>query len=359
MSAKSAFRAALHSAAKERIKEAQIQPSEYEYPGCLPYTPEEAASHRAIFDGDIERLLDDEYYLGSALYDKKARKSKLWPKVKQDLLDLFVDKRYEPINFAVFIEGIGSGKSRTASVITWLLWFDLTTLSAGGPIEYYSVVDGSYTALLCMSRTAAQARKITFDYVWPFFECPFNREYFPPDPSVRSEIRIDRNKTIIFPGTANAMSALGYNCFGGTIDEANFLDSVMSSTRADEGGEYDAAEAMYNAIWQRMTSRFMEEDGRVRGLITMISSTRYADDFLERQANLKKDPTTGASIFVRRRDTWDAKPTLQGNKGWVYYDTETLEILEPDDSRILEFEAAEHRGELNEYGGYDASTKAA
>jgi len=349
------FADALNKAARSSIEARAGTGSKYEYPGCLDYGPEEAAKFREYFDGDIERLLDDDYFLGHVLYDKAARKSKLWKPVKQDILDLFVLKRTQPINFAVWIAGIGAGKSRTQSVVTWLQWFDMTTLAAGGPVEYYDVVPGSYTAMLCMSRTEGQARKITFDYAWPFFECPFNREYFPPDSKIKSEIRIERNHTIIFPGTANAMSALGYNCFGGTIDEANFLEVTEKSAKSDQGEDFDAAEAIYNAIWQRMTSRFQEPNGRVRGLITMISSTRYADDFLERQAKLGKDPTTGQTIFVRRRDLWDAKPHAVGNKGWKYYDTESLEILSDDDPRIIQFLEAEARGELNEYGGFEAT----
>jgi hypothetical protein len=102
------------------------------------------------------------------------------------------------------------------------------------------------------------------------------------------------------------MSALGYNLYGGGIDEACFLEVVEDSKRAANAERYDAAEEIHNAIWDRMTSRFMVA-GQVPGFLVMFSSPRYPEDFLERRIRQAVELGDDSGIFFRRRSTWSAK----------------------------------------------------
>src|SRR5690606_4379721 len=146
-----------------------------------------------------------------------------------------------------------------------------------------------------------QARRVTFTEVWNRFQSPFNKDYFPPEPQFNREIRISANNTCVFAGTSSALSALGYNLFGGVIDEAAFLD-VVEESKKEQGEVFDAAEMMYYAIYNRMLSRFAK-GGKLPGLICMVSSPRFPDDFMHRKIDEAIKMGNDSGIFWRRRST--------------------------------------------------------
>ena len=197
--------------------------------------------------------------------------------------------------------------------------------------------------MINLNRTEKQAKKVTFAETYPRFQSPFNKDYFPPSDKYTSEIRIPRNNTTIFPGTSSALSALGYNLYGGTIDEAAFLEVIDDSTKSFDG-KFDAAEEMYHAITNRMVSRFLRR-GHLPGLLCMISSTNFPDDFLHKQIDYAKKMAEEAkikgikdesNIFWRRRPMWEAKgKKFYPEDDWFYLDTENAEIL--DDPKVKEF----------------------
>lgn len=103
-----------------------------------------------------------------------------------------------------------------------------------------------------------------------------------------------------------------------------FLEVVEDSKKSE--GLLDQAEAMYHAIYNRMISRFLQA-GKLPGLIAMVSSPRFPDDFLHRKIEeAKKDANSG--IFWRRRSTWQAKgKKYYPAKEKFYIDTENSEII--------------------------------
>lgn len=175
-----------------------------------------------------------------------------------------------------------------------------------------------------------QARRVTFTEVWNRFQSPFNKDYFPPHERLSREIRIATNNTCVYAGTSSALSSLGYNLFGALIDEASFLEVVEESKKED--GLLDQAESMYNAIYNRMLSRFLKA-GKLPGLIAMISSPRFPNDFLHRKIEeAKRDPNSG--IFWRRRSTWEAKGVKHYPQNDAFFiDTENSEVI--DDPHLI------------------------
>jgi len=154
-------------------------------------------------DIPLDTLLFDPYFLGleDMLYDA----------VYQDLADLWAERENRIINLAVFLEGIGSGKSLKSTLIIWLLWYDLCMHV--NPQRHFDLADDSVIAIMLMSRTETQSRRVVFQNTWERFQSGFNKDYFPVNPKYTREIRIDRNKTSIYPGTSSALSALGYNVY--------------------------------------------------------------------------------------------------------------------------------------------------
>jgi len=291
--------------------------------GLMPWTQRTADQFKQYLETPegIETLICDPYFLGLGEY--------VYPSVMDDIIELFETRRRRPVNLVIFLEGIGSGKTTKFSILQFLQWFELSMNP--DPQAFYRMAPGSIIALINLSRTESQARRVAFGEVWRRFQCPFVRDYFTPNPRFSKEIQIPQNNTIIFAGTSSAMSALGYNLYGGGIDEACFLEVVEDSKRAANQERYDAAEEIYNAVWDRMTSRFMR-GGIVPGMLVMFSSPRYPEDFLERKIRQALELGDDSGIFFRRRSTWSAKgKAFFPSNEFFFVDVDTLdEVTEGD-----------------------------
>lgn len=268
----------------------------------------------------LETLLDDPYYGGGKYYveqleDETREHQGLWPEHRQDIIDLWAAREKYGTDTFVDIEGIGSGKThKFRSVLRLDLLHVLTRVN---PLEYFRLDPGGQgISFVCMSRNAKLAKEVTFNTVLKAFDCPFFNTYFPPQINITkiretqkypSVLRFPKD-VVIFPGSGSALSAIGYNLFGGGIDEANYLEVVEGSKKAIMGTAYDAAEMMYSNIYARMTSRFVgwiSAHKRLPGLLMMFSNTRHSEDFLER---MSKRARTDKRIFFRRRCTWEGHP---------------------------------------------------
>jgi hypothetical protein len=272
----------------------------------------------------LETLIKDPYFLGM--------KDKVYDGVLEDLVDLWRERQRRDINLALFMEGIGSGKTVKASILLWLQWFELSMTV--DPQNFFDLAPNSVIAFINMNRTERQAKKVTFTEVFNRFNTPFNKDYFPVSEKYTTEIRIPRNNTCIFPGTSSALSALGYNLYGGVIDEAAFLETSDDSSKSFDGN-YDAAEDMYNAIKNRMVSRFMRK-GKLPGMIAMISSPNFPDDFMHRMMDKADKLGDKSGIFYRRRPTWEAKgKKFYPEDEYFYMDTDSSEVIEDPEVNAL------------------------
>jgi hypothetical protein len=269
-------------------------------------------------DVPLKTLLNDSYFLGL--------EGQMYDGVYEDLCDLWEERESRTVNLAIFLEAIGAGKSFKSSIILWLLWYELSMHE--NPQKHFGLVDNSIIAVMLMSRTETQAKRVVFTYAWDRFQSGFNNDYFPPNPRLQREIRIERNRTCVYAGTSSALSALGYNVYSAVIDEANFLE-VTEDSKKSANEVYDAGEEMYNAVWNRMTSRFMRR-GHVPGMIVLISSPLYPDSLLERKRDeIKVIGEKELNAFFRSRNLWEAKgPKYFDTENYFVVDTDTLQIIE-------------------------------
>jgi len=260
----------------------------------------------------IREFIDSPDYLDA--------KEECWPLIKDDLECLF--EGYDSpemawkFNEAVFDEGIGAGKSYKCSlIITYLLY---RVLIIKDPQRFLGLARGSGLYFINMSVRADQAKKIVFGEIAqrvqnsPWFK---NKGYLPND-MVRSELQFPKNIYVI-PGNSRETFPLGYNVLGAVMDEAAFYIDIE---------EHDAAEEIYNALHNRIKSRFANT-----GMTIMISSPRYVEDFIERKYAEAQNPTN--RIFSRRRNSWESKPkekfsgrtvNIQGFDIPVEYEPEAL-----------------------------------
>jgi len=285
-------------------------------------------------ENDLEYVLHSKYFLNLRNISSDTIspvENGLYPAHKDDILAIYEEKKKRRINLVIFIEGIGSGKSTKYSILTYLEWLRLTCKF--DPQAYYGMMKDEIIAFISMNRSEAQAKRVTLQKVFPKFQTEFNMEYFPPSKRRGQEIWIPRNNTLIFSGTSSAASALGYNIYGGGVDEANFLEVVEGGKKsASNAGVYDSAQEMHNAMFNRMTSRFINSrTGHLDGMLMMFSSSRYPDDFLEKKVKEHFQLGEHSHIFVRRRSLWEAKPKYYFSGVKVQFDLKAKKILASED----------------------------
>jgi len=152
-----------------------------------------------------------------------------------------------PMGHNFVANGIVSHNTTKSAIITWILWYrHLGTVHR--PQRRYGLADNSHIAIMTFSRSAKQSAKVTYDRIRPFFYCPFNRDYFPPDPTRIAEVRIPDNKTVIFPGTSTALSALGYDLFG-CVDESTVIATPRGDVKiAELEGKSDLYVTSYDVV---------------------------------------------------------------------------------------------------------------
>lgn len=259
-----------------------------------------------------------------------------------DLADeLHAERQNRKIDLVVFNMGIGSGKTYFSSALEYYEWLYFTT-TPNKKQAFPGIDPETSTAFILMSRDKEKAKKIVFTNVYRHFNCQFNKDYFPPNPRVRTYLDIPRNKTLIFPGTGEAVSALGFNLFSGIVDEAAFLQAVAKGSSSEE--VTDPAQAMFEQINGRIDSRF----GKNGGLIIMITSANKEGNFVENMIEKAiQDGNYKHKIFWRRAPVWKTKPPGFYPSGEVFlFNRDTYEII-TDLDMIREYMDARSRLDLN------------
>jgi hypothetical protein len=239
-----------------------------------------------------ERPVDVKTFIDSPLY--LDAKDECWEKIKDDLSELFAgyddaEMRWK-CNEAVFDEGIGAGKSYKTSIIIVYLLYRILILK--NPQKFLHLARGSGIYFMNMSIRADQAKKVIFEEINQRVENAqwFKMRGYLPNPDIRSELQFPKNINII-PGNSKETFPLGFNLLGAVMDESAWYTETET---------HDVAEEMFNALNNRIKSRF-----GAKGMIAMISSPRYIDDFIEKKMEEAK---TNTNIFARRRTSWESKP---------------------------------------------------
>lgn len=211
------------------------------------------------------------------------------PQVLRDLKDLFCNEKvfaYCPYEEAVFNEAIGSGKSFKTGIIISYYLYHLFCLR--NPHAYFQIGRETLISVMNMSINATQAKKVVFGEVRSrILNAPWFIKGHKPDENVRSELRFANNIGVI-PGQSGSTYPLGFSLICAVMDEAAFYTQTS---------DHDVAEDMFYALKRRIKGRFGD-----KGLLIMISSPRYVDDFIEQKSKeAENDPT----IFCRRHAIWE------------------------------------------------------
>ena len=242
--------------------------------------------HRVV---DIRTFIDSEEYLNAS--------KECWASIKDDLEELFAGDYTE----AVFCEAIGAGKSFKSSIIIAYLVYRILCMK--NPQETLGLAKDSSICFINMSVRADQSKRVVFNEIKGRIDnSPWFRKYYPSDPNIRSELRFSKGVSI-FPGNSRETFPLGLNILGGVMDEAAWYT---------ESQDHDVAEEIFNALHNRIKNRFGD-----RGLLVIISSPRYVDDFIEKKM---RESQENKRIFARRKKLWESKPSTCFSGEWIDFD---------------------------------------
>jgi hypothetical protein len=239
----------------------------------------------------VRTFVEEEPYLGL--------RGQVYPQIMEDLEKLF-DGGYDE---AILAGSIGWGKSTMAEIAVCRMIYEVSCFK--NPQKALGLMDGSVIAFINVSLSRDAAKKVVFHGIKAkLLGSKYFREQFPITAPLAQELRLTNN-VWVFPVASGEHSILGFNVFGGIMDEVNFMAYVEDSKRAGGiGTTYDQADKLQTALIRRMKSRYMRR-GKLPGILIQISSAAFPDDYTEQRiAEAKENP----SIFWRRYSQWDTPP---------------------------------------------------
>lgn len=264
-------------------------------------------------DGDMSRMLElaryrrkvvpiDEFLFSNTYMG--LRRGDIYPGVLEALHELDTDK----YNEAVFKGAIGGGKSTVANLGIPRQLYKLSCMRS--PQDTFGVQPYSSLVFTIQSVRLSTAKKAVFGELGKFINnSPFFTEIYPYDKRVQSQMMFRQQNVILLPVSSSDTGAISMNVIGGILDEMNFMQKVLKSKQgsADETGEYDQAKTLYENLSRRRKSRFMHK-GNLPGILYLISSSRYPDDFTEvKAAESAMMGGPDEKIYVWSKSLWESK----------------------------------------------------
>lgn len=275
---------------------------------------------------DAEVFFSHQDYLGRAGAD-------LYPQLRDDIIRLFNGDYTE----VLLCGSIGYGKSYLTELIICRILYEVSCLK--NPQWAYGLAENSTLFFPNISITETQAKRVIFGGIKEALRLsPYFRDQFPFE-MYATEMRFPKN---ILLGAVAMSGVLGMDVFSAAMDETNFMEIVESSRQA-RGARYDQAEVIYTSLARRMKSRFLKK-GKLPGMLVMISSANYPNDFTDRK---KEEAKENPLIFVLDYALWEPKPpgTYMDKKFWISMGNENqapkiieneAEVERNSDIKILE-----------------------
>lgn len=213
--------------------------------------------------------------------------------VKECLVGIFGDKpnvyNLANVQRAMFTGGIGIGKTTFASIA--LPYMVHWCLCLKDPQKFFGLLPGSRIAFMQMSTSEKQAKEVLFGDIFARINhSPWFKTY-PHDPKFTSQIRFPGDIWIV-PGDSRETSFEGYNILGGIIDE---IDSHLVTEKKDY------AEAGYDTIHARITSRFLD-----RGLLILIGQMKKSTGFAAKKYEEFVKEGQPGGCFAKKLSIWES-----------------------------------------------------
>lgn len=262
---------------------------------------------------DIETFVTDRNYLGLSLgkniYPRWMDHMKYYCEPDNKILEVF------------FTGPIGAGK--TSIAVASILYQIYKLLCLKNPQSYYNIISDDIIAFAFFNVVLALAADVTFNKVAAMVDLsPYFKEQLAPKGEKKLSEGMFFKKNLGILIGSKFSHGLGYNLFGGVIDEANFF-KVGQNTATSNIME------TYTGILRRMESRFMQVGGIIPGQLYIVSSKKETSSFLEVHIeNNKSNPRS----YAIDEPIWKFKEHLN------LYSGETFKVMIGDqyaDSKIV------------------------
>jgi len=267
---------------------------------------------------------------------------KVRPGVRRILVEIFGSepsgRQISRKRRAMFTGAIGIGKTTFASIaIPYMVhWVECLK----DPQAYFNLLPGSRIAFMLMSTSDSQAKEVLFGDIKARINIsPWFKAHCQSDPNFKNQIRFPKDIWVL-PGNSAETTFEGYNILGGILDEG---DSHKVTDRKD------FAEAGYDTIHARISSRFIDEEtGDHRGLLIAIGQMKKSSGFMARKAKeLEKDPgAVVGKMTIWESLGWDKFLDAGGERRSFFYDTKRKKIIPKgvmklvDNSNLIEVPTA-------------------
>lgn len=262
---------------------------------------------------DLETFVYSDDYLGLSLgkniYPKWFDHMQYFSEPSNKILEVF------------FTGPIGVGK--TSIAVAGILHQIHKLLCLKNPQSYYNIISDDIIAFAFFNVVLTLASDVTFNKVAALVNLsPFFLDHLAPKREKKILEGMAFKKNIAIMIGSKFTHGLGYNLFGGVIDEANFFrvgDNIQTSNIMET----------YTGILRRMESRFMGSGGNIPGQLYIVSSKKETSSFLEVHIeNNKSNPRT----YTVDEPIWKFKSHLN------IYSGVTFKVMIGDqyaDSRII------------------------
>jgi hypothetical protein len=232
----------------------------------------------------------------------------VYPKIKDEVARMCSGSYVE----AVLSGGIGIGKTTLALIGIAYSLYELSCLKQ--PHKEFGLAQSSEIEFVFQSLKKELSKAVDYMRFKAMLDgSPYFQEAFRYDRGIESELRFPK-RIIVKPLSGDHSAAIGQNVFGGVIDEVNFMAVIENSKSALDGGTYDQAREVYNAIARRRESRFMKQ-GRLPGMLCLVSSKQYPGEFTDRKI---AEARTNPAIFVYDKRAWEVKPEGTFSGDWFF-----------------------------------------
>lgn len=254
----------------------------------------------------MEQFIEDPYFLGDSC-------ETLWPKLKQDVIDLFAS----PYREAILTGGIGVGKTFCASIAICRIIYELSCLV--NPQKTFGLSSGTEIVIPLISKNLILAREVMKSAIDDKIkDSPYFQNHCAPN--IKREYTLFPNNIRVTIGSYGSERILGANVICAFCDETNFPPKTRKQQITTGFGQrvsaahFDIVEKVYRGLVRRIKSRFQKIGGDFPGMVLLASSAATVDSFTERKIRESKDDP---SIFVRDHTPWTARPEIFTGE-WFY-----------------------------------------
>jgi hypothetical protein len=228
----------------------------------------------------------------------------VYPSVLEACHELDSDKYVE----AVAKGALGTGKTTLGNIMLGRGVYKLSCMRH--PQTTLGIASKSSIVFTIQSVRLTTARKAVFDEFGQYIrKSPYFMEVYPYDDTIASQMLFRQQNVSILPVSSSNTGVISMNVIGGILDEMNFMQKILKSksAEAEADGTYDQAKRLYNTLARRRRSRFTKQ-GKLPGILFVISSSRYPDDFTEvKAAEAAMCGGTDPEIYVYSHSQWSAK----------------------------------------------------